>query len=220
MGDRNRLCAQFSEEFGKLGQTEQAAFSRITNKLLNRTFVVKSLKADNSDYFFISEHRELFGSWFEMIDYELVHDVANGFHWIRTTMDHSRLKLSKFDTALILVLRLLYHTKSKEVTSQDRIEVSLADIVDRFRTGRFFGEDKKLTYFDQSLRMLRNRMIVDFKCTRLNDSVTIRILPTILAVVRADDMETMIKQLESLKAEKTDDENGDNNEGAEDEELA
>ena len=220
MGDRSRSCEQFSEEFRQLGQTEQATFSRIVNKLLNRTFVVKTLKADNPDYFFISEHRDLFDSWFDIIDYEMVHDVANGFHWIRTTMDHSRLRLSKFDTALILVLRLLYHTKSKEVTSQDRIEVSLADIVDRFRTGKFFGEDKKMTYFDQSLRMLRSRMIVDFKCTRLNDSVTIRILPTILAVVRADDMETMIKQLESLKSEKSDSESSDDNEGAEDEELA
>lgn len=219
MGDKNRSSAQFAEEFAKLSQTDQAAFSRIANKLLNRTFVVKTLKADNPDYFFISEHRDMFDSWFDIIDYEMVHDVANGFHWIRTTMDHGRLRLSKFDTALILVLRLLYHVKSKEVTSQDKIEVSLADIVDRFRTGKFFGDDKKMTYFDQSLRMLRSRMIVDFRCTRLNDSVNIRILPTILAVVPADGMEDLIKRLESLKAEKTYGEDGDDNEGEEDEDL-
>ena len=218
MGDRNRSSAQFADELRKLGQTEQAAFSRVVNKLLNRTFVVKGLETDRSDYFFISEHRELFDSWFAIIDYELVHDVANGFHWIRTTMDHSRLKLSKFDTALILVLRLLYHTKSKEVTSQDKVEVSVADIIDCFRTGKFFGDDKKLTYFDQALRTLRNRMIVDYSCTRLSDSVTVRILPTILAVVPADDIENLIKRLDSLKAGKSDDE--EDNEGDEDEDLA
>lgn len=215
MEDRSRAAARFSDEIAKLNQTEQAAFARIANKLLNRTFVVKSVRSDNSDFFFISEHHEMFRSWFATIDYELKHDAADGFHWIETKSEHSRLKLSKFDTALILVLRLLYHVKSREVTSHDRIEVPLSEIVDRFRTGRFFGEDRKIAHFDQSLRMLRNRMIVDFSCVRINDSVMIRILPTILAVVPADGMEALIAKLDSLKADRTDtgDEDGNGGDG-------
>ena len=205
MGDKSRAIEHFSEEYRKLGRTDQTTFSKLVNVLLNRTFVLKGYGSDKDDYYFICDHKELFSSYFDLIDYEVVHNIPNSFIYIKTTMDRSRLRLTKFDTALILVLRLLYHTRSKQVTSHDKIEVTVADIVEKFRSGKFFGDDRKISHFDQSLRMLRGRMIVAFKCTKFDESVEIQILPTILAVVPADDIENLIKRLEGMKTAKADD---------------
>lgn len=203
----------FSKAFEKLNQSEQTEFSRITNKLLNKTFIMKCISSDQPDYYFLCENKELFIPYLDLIDYDLTHDMSNELFYISSKLDRNRLHLNKFDTAIILVLRQLYYVKSKELTSDNRIITSLYEIIEKIRTSNIFSEDRKMTHYEIALKKLRTYKIVDFSAARFSDDINIQILPSIAIVVPQNSLEEICTRIANLNQIQTE-EGGDDNEAS------
>ncbi|MBR6226371.1 MAG: DUF4194 domain-containing protein [Bacilli bacterium] len=210
MKDKINSMEEFEEQFRSLNDTERASFSRLVNVLTNQTFVVKDKESDKDDYFFLRSHRDLFVPFFEMIDYEFVYDQFNEVFYIRTNENRNRVRLNKFETSLILILRQLYYLKKKEVTSQGKTMVTLEEIMEKVRTSQVFKDEKKISVYDSALRSLRRYKIVDFVATRIDENTTFQILPPIQIVVPQDKLEDIVSKLNALRNE--DAEGGDANE--------
>ena len=122
MASRNQFVKAFNDAYLLLGETSQADFSRIFSKLMNQNFILKECDDDRKDYFFLMENKELFSNFFSIIDYELVYDSGNHCFYLKTLENRNRVRLTKFDTAVLLVLRKMYHSKRREITSEDELK--------------------------------------------------------------------------------------------------
>lgn len=202
MESKNEIVERFSSSYKELRDTEKEEFARICSKFLNETFVVKSKKHDQGDFYFIQENLSLFRDYFALTDYQVVFDQPHGFFYIATEEDRSRIKLNKFETILLLILRLKHYENSKTVNAGEDSSIFLDELIEKVSSFSFFHPEKKMTEYDLALKKLRRAKIIDFKGSKLEVGMSIQILPTILAVLKQSDIDLISAELSSFAKEK------------------
>ena len=187
-----------------LKDSEKATFSKIVNKLLGESFLVKEKQDDRGAFFFVCENLALFVHYFSIIDYEVVYDKYNEVCYIKKQENKYREKLSKFDTVIILILRKLYYLKRKEAASGGRAVVQLEEIIEQVKSTKIFRDDKKVNSYRDSLLKLRKYKVIDFSATNITEELVIRILPTIQVIIQQDSLDDLTDRLTALKKEEGD----------------
>lgn len=199
MRDKILALNEFNEKYRELNETNKKTFSRIVNKLIKETFIVKEKELDKGDYLYVLENKALFISYFELSDYELVLDRFNDLCYIKTTENRNRVRLNKFTTCLVLILRQFYYTKRKEITTDNQVIVQLEEIIEKFKTSKVFKDEKKINSYKEALPLLRNYKLIDYKASIINESLSIRILPSIQVIVPQDKLEEINTRLSAMK---------------------
>lgn len=199
MRDKILALDEFNEKYRELNETNKKTFSRIVNKLIKETFIVKEKELDKGDYLYVLENKALFISYFELSDYELVLDRFNDLCYIKTTENRNRVRLNKFPTCLVLILRQFYYTKRKEITTDNQVIVQLEEIIEKLKTSKVFKDEKKINSYKEALPLLRNYKLIDYKASIINESLSIRILPSIQVVVPQDKLEEINARLSAMK---------------------
>ena len=195
---------QFLQEYLMLKDSEKATFSKIVNKLLGESFLVKEKQEDRGAFFFVCENLALFVHYFSIIDYEVVYDKYNEVCYIKKQENKYREKLSKFDTVIILILRKLYYLKRKEAASGGRAVVQLEEIIEQVKSTKIFRDDKKVNSYRDSLLKLSKYKVIDFSATNITEELVIRILPTIQVIIQQDSLDDLTDRLTALKKEEGD----------------
>ncbi len=173
----------FIYEYGQFNTTDKNLFSRVCNKLLNETFLVKSKETDKNDYYFVIENFKLINDYLNYIEYECVKDESLGVIRLTSIVDRNKVKFKKFDTVLILVLRLLYYKQSKTTSNIDKIYTTLEEVDFEMKSTQIFDAEKRYDKnYEDSLRNLKKYKIVDY-FDKFSMEMTIEILPTILLVI-------------------------------------
>ena len=198
MTDRNKQLEAFSEEYYEFTEGARDRFSKVINRLLGETFLVKNKEEDVDDYFFLAEHQTLVSSFLSLIDYEFVFDYENGLAYIKTTENRNRARLNKLDTAILFVLRLLEIEGKKKVTSQDKIIVSLEEIVEQLKIAGLLDYAKRPSFYLDSLRKLKTHKIIDFKASVLETTTPIEILPSIHVLLASNELEDIVKKMKDM----------------------
>lgn len=108
-------------------------FRIAANKLLNQCFLLKRRDDTKKDYSFVRENRELFSEYFELLGYELKINEDQGVIGLVNQFGTGRIELSKYDSILLLILRLLYIEKRKELsTSSEDVTVLMEEIREKY----------------------------------------------------------------------------------------
>ena len=212
MPNKDLFSKVFYEKFSIMGETDQNTFSKIFSKLMNQNFILKECDDDRKDYFFIQDNKEVFNCFFAIVDYELVHDLTNRCFYLKTLENRNRVHLTKFDTAVLLILRKMYHIKRKEVTSEDKVLITLEELVNEVRTTQLFVPDKKISTYAQTLRKFRMHKIVDYTGFKIYAEMNIQILSSILIVVPQENIDEVLTRLEALKIDNGGKDNEDSDE--------
>lgn len=199
MSDKTTALEIFYNEYKKFNETDKKLFSKIVGKLLSDTFIIKDKSSDRTDYLYARDNASTLTSYFALTDYEFIYDRYNELCYIKTTENRNRVRLDKFDTALILILRQFYYIKRKEVSADNRVIVQLEEIKEKVNTSKIFEKDKRITPYDVSLRKLRTYKIIDYSATKITDSLTIQILPSIQIIVQQDNLEDITARIRALK---------------------
>jgi len=199
MSDKINALDNFVTEYKLFNEGDKKAFSRIVGKLLSETFIVKEKDSDRVDFLFARENGVAFSAYFEIIDYEFVYDRYNELCYIKTTENRNRIRLNKFDTALILIFRQFYYLKRKEVVSENKVMVQLEEVIDKIRTSKIFKDDKKVNSYKDTLYKLRVYKIIDFSATMITENLTIQIFPSIQVIIQQDNIEDITARLLALK---------------------
>lgn len=208
MSDKTSALDTFVLEYKLFNEGDRQSFSKIVGKLLSETFIVKDKEADRTDFLFARENKVALSTYFEIIDYEFIYDRYNDLCYIKTMKNRNRIRLNKFDTALILIFRQFYYIKRKEVASENKVMVQLEEIIEKLRTSKIFKDDKKINAYKDSLYKLRAYKIIDFSATFINENLTIQIYPSIQIVVQQDKIEEITTRLLALKKESENTEEG------------
>lgn len=113
--------------------TQKEKFRVAANKLLNQCFLLRKKEDTKKEYTYIRENREDFKNLFDLLGYELRINEDQGVIALVSQYDSGRLQLNKADSILLLILRLLYIEKRKEISSSyEDVTVIMEEIREKY----------------------------------------------------------------------------------------
>ena len=77
--------------------------------------------------------------------------------------------------------------------------IQLEEIIEKVRTSKVFKDEKKINSYKDTLPILRNYKLIDYKASVIDESLSIRILPSIQVVVPQDKLEEINARLSAMK---------------------
>jgi len=117
----------------KESSAQRDKFRTAANKLLNQCFLLRKKEDTRKEYIYIRENRNLFAELFDLLGYELRINEDQGVIALISQYDNGRLQLNKADSIMLLILRLLYIEKRKEISgSYEDVTVIMEEIREKY----------------------------------------------------------------------------------------
>lgn len=108
-------------------------FRVAANKLLNHCFLLKKRDDTKKDYMFVKQNFEMFVTYFELLGYDLKLNEDQGVIGIVNQFGTGKVELNKYESILLLILRLLYIEKRKELaTYSEEVTVLMEEIREKY----------------------------------------------------------------------------------------
>ncbi|NCU25462.1 DUF4194 domain-containing protein [Candidatus Nomurabacteria bacterium] len=107
-------------------------FRSAANKLLNHCYLIKRREDMRNDYVFVVQNKRLFDEYFDLLGYELRVNESSGVIGLLSLTGTGRLRLKKIESVLLLILRLLYIEKKKEIGLSDDVVIMAEEIHDKY----------------------------------------------------------------------------------------
>lgn len=112
---------------------QKEKFRIAANKLLNHCFLLKKREDTKKDYFFVKQNLELFVTYFDLLGYEVKMNEDQGVIGLVNQFSIGRVELSKYESILLLIMRLLYIEKRKELaTFSEEVTVLMEEIREKY----------------------------------------------------------------------------------------
>lgn len=169
---------------------QKEKFRMTANKLLNHCFILKKKDDTRNDYIFIVQNRELFIEYFDLLGYKIEINEMQGVVALTNVAGTGRIRLRKIESIILLILRLLYIEKRKELILNEEVIVLSDEIHEKYNMLKIEAKtniDK--TVFRDTIRLFKRFNIV----SNLDSDVTmsdarIKIYPSVLFAVPNDNL--------------------------------
>ena len=196
-----------AKRFKNLNETKQNQFTKIALRLLNETFLIKAKESDRNDYYESSELKEELENFFAILNYSFHEDKILQIVYIKTEDNKNRMHLTKFETVILLSLRVAYFNSSKKSSLIDVASISYEELKQSVLKTNIFKDDKSTNEYQEALKKLRRFKVIDYKGGRnfVNDS-RIFIYPSIAYVVKVDDIVNLDNLIKAYNKEENKDE--------------
>lgn len=116
----------------QLNEIDKDRFRNSGNKLFNQCFIVKSNETLRPHYTFILQNYLEFTEFFSYLGYELFKNEIYGVIGLCNKNGTGRLQLKKYETILLLILRLIYIEKRKELSLNNHLITTVNEIHEKF----------------------------------------------------------------------------------------
>ena len=176
-----------------LGDVSKEKYRQVMNRLLNECFILKRPKETASEYRFIKENAEVFEGMLDLLGYELIIRDDQGVITINNPAGTGRVHLSKLESILLLILRLLYIEKMKELSQAQEVIVTVEDIYEKYNMLKLPRARRDL--MTNALRSFKRVNIIQ-NLDRLDKgdmAARIQIYPSVLLAVTANSLEEVYK---------------------------
>ena len=121
----------FEELVESVAQKER--FRVAANKLLNQCFLLGKREDTKKEYIFVRQNRELFLPFFDLLGYDLKINEDQGVIGIVNQFGTGRLQLGKYESVFLLILRVLYVEKRRELgTFSEEVTVLMEEIREKY----------------------------------------------------------------------------------------
>ncbi len=112
---------------------QKEKFRTAANKLLNQCFLLRKKEDTRKDYVFVRQNINMFREYFELLGYEVRLNEDQGVAALVNQFGTGRLALNKTDSILLLILRLLYIEKRKQLsTFSEEVTVIMEEIREKY----------------------------------------------------------------------------------------
>ena len=112
---------------------QKEKFRVAANKLLNQCFLLKKREDPRKEYIFVRQNRELFVPYFDLLGYDLKINEDQGVIGIVNRFGTGRLSLGKYESIFLLILRLLYIEKRKELaTFSEEVTILMEEVREKY----------------------------------------------------------------------------------------
>lgn len=197
--------------------TQKEKFRTAANKLLNQCFLLKKKEDTKKEYIFVRQNQELFIPYFDLLGYELKINEDQGVIALVNQFGTGRMALNKYESILLLILRLLYIEKRKELgTYSEEVTVLMEEIREKYALLKLKAKpmlDKGMERHMVSL-FRRYNLIQNLDADVNQADTRIVIYPSVTMAVTVEDINQYYEQAEQKLAEYAG--GGDNGESEED----
>lgn len=179
----------FEELVESAAQKEK--FRVAANKLLNQCFLLRKREDTKKEYIFVRQNRELFIPFFDLLGYDLKINEDQGVIGIVNQFGTGRLALGKYESVFLLILRILYVEKRKELgTFTEEVTVLMEEIREKYAMLKIKakplldkGNERHMTSLFRRYNLIRN---LDSDVSQ--PDARIIIYPSILMAVTVEDI--------------------------------
>ena len=194
-------------------QRDKDDFSRICNRLLSSCFLCKRNKTNKADYYFVIKYKEKFSDCFALLGYRLEINEEYGVIQLTNPQNYNLYNMKLFESILLLILRILYDEKRRELSVSDEVIVNVGDIHDIFLSLKIRDKMIDKTTFRNAISTLKRFQIIETLDSNLTDEdARIIIFDAILMAVRVEDIKTAYEKLEIYRKGGKDSEEADESE--------
>lgn len=158
-------------------------FRASANKLLNECFIIKQDKATVSDYNLILNQREVFSGYFELLGYEIVINEESGVITLNNILGTGRIHLRKIESILLLILRLLYVEKKKQLSERNEVIIVADEIYDKYAMLKFKNRLDKATLKNALGMFKRYHLLSNLDKDMSDPDTRIMIWPSVMFAV-------------------------------------
>lgn len=184
-------------EILKESVVQKEKFKKAANKLLNNCFIIKKKEDTKNDYMFIVQNKDLFIEYFDLLGYTIEINELHGVVALINIDGIGRLKLKKIESIFLLILRLLYVEKRKELSLNEEVMVLSEEIHDKYNMLNIKSKptlDKKS--FQEMIRLYKRYNII----SNIDSEVTlwdarIKIYPSILFALPNENINSIIDSI-------------------------
>ncbi|MTK13671.1 MAG: DUF4194 domain-containing protein [Clostridiaceae bacterium] len=177
-------------EILKESLVQKDKFRVAANKLLNNCFIIKKKEDTRNDYIFIIQNKELFIEYFDLLGYKIELNDIQGVVSLISINGTGRLRLKKIESIILLILRLLYIEKRKELSLNEDVVVLIDEIHQKYNMLKIDAKSNlDKTILRDTIRLLKKYNII----SNLDSDVTIsdariKIYPSVLFAVPNDNL--------------------------------
>ena len=166
-------------------------FKSAANKLLGECFLLKKHKDTASDYNYILNNKDAFIEYFDILGYELIIDEQNGVIGLNNPSGTCRIHLKKIESILLLILRLLYIEKRKQLSQIDDVIIIADEIYDKYSMLKMNAKLDKTAMRNTLGMFQRYHLIGKLDSDMSNPDTRIMIYPSILFAVTVSSLDDL-----------------------------
>ena len=194
-------------------QREKDEFKRICNRLLSVCFLCRNNVTNKSDYYFVLKFRDKFSNYLGILGYRLEINEEYGVIQLVNMQNYNRLNLKLYESVILLILRILFDEKKRELSASDEVIVNLGDIHDKYLSLKIRDKMLDKTTLRNALSLFRRFQLIDPLDKDLNNEESrILIYDSVLMAVRVEDIKQAYDKLEIYRKGARNDEEADENE--------
>lgn len=189
-------------------QRDKDEFTRICNRLLSNCFLCKGNPVSRADYYFVLKYKEKFAEYLSLLGYRLEINEEYGVVQLTNPQNYNRYNLRLYESIILLILRILYDEKRRELSVSDEVIINVGDIHDKFLSLKIRDKMIDKTTLRNALSVFRRFQIIETLDKELGkEDSRIIIFDSILMAVRVEDIKQAYDKLENYrKGTKTDEE--------------
>lgn len=170
---------------------EKERFRVAANKLLNQCFLLKKKEDTRKEYIYVRENKELFKIYFDTIGYSIRINEDQGVIALSSDYDTGRMQFNKMESIFLLIIRLLYIEKRKEITSSyEEVIVLMEEIREKYallkiknKANMDKGTEKRMVSLFRRYNIIRN---IDSDVNQADCRLII--YPSVLMALTVDDI--------------------------------
>lgn len=201
----------FTEKFDLLNNQEKERFSKVTNYLLNKTFILREtfeakdrVGKISADFRFVERNLELFSEYLTLAGYTLEKDDRYGIISVKNVYEGNLMQVDKFTTLMLLSLRQLYDQKLEGNNPSKVIFISVGDVVIHMLENKLLTKKPTIKETVDALRtLLRHNLIGRFDGNLENSNMIITLYPTILKIVSNEKISVIYKNIFNQESDST-----------------
>ncbi len=181
-------------------QRDKDEFTRICNRLLSCCFLCKGNHATRADYYFVLKYKEKFSEYLSLLGYRMEINEEYGVVQLTNPQNYNRYNLKLFESIILLILRILYDEKKRELSVSDEVIINLGDIHDKFLSLKIRDKMIDKTTLRNALSVFRRFQIIEMLDKNLGrEDSRIIIFDSILMAVRVEDIKQAYDRLENYR---------------------
>jgi len=143
------------------------------------------------------KYKEKFSECFALLGYRLEINEEYGVIQLTNPQNYNRYNMKLFESILLLILRILYDEKRRELSVSDEVIVNVGDIHEKFLSLKIRDKMIDKTTFRNAIRTLKRFQIIEaLDSDLIDEEARIIIFDAILMAVRVEDIKTAYEKVE------------------------
>ncbi|MDQ0285436.1 hypothetical protein J2Z49_000537 [Desulfofundulus luciae] len=201
------------EQWNRLLPAEREEFTRVVNRLLSCTFITRKNEENRRDYYFIERHEDLLRAYLKLGGWSLEGDRAFGVYRVFSDFAYNRLRLKLEESIIILILRLCYEEKRRQINVTENIMITVREIQDKYAALKIRNRPIDKKTLRETMGLLKRFNVLRVLDGEVTDpDCRLEVFPTILFALRVEDIRQVYEKLDTYRRagaeEEREEENG------------